>query len=141
MKHPEFQRLFRFGLTGVASFVVDFGTLVLAHDGFGWPLRVSLIAAYTIGGIVHYGLTRWWVFPMKHGGGGAAETGRVVRYLLLAAVNTGATLIIVPALTHLGVDYRLAKIICVVLLFGFNYFVTPRFVMPREPRQPAPTEA
>jgi putative flippase GtrA len=138
--HPEFRRLFKFGMTGVASFVVDFGTLVLAHDGFGWPLRVSLIAAYTLGGIVHYGLTRYWVFPTTTTGG-SVEAGRVIRYLLLAALNTGATLVIVPALTHVGLDYRVAKVICVVALFGFNYFVTPRFVMPREPRRPAPTEA
>jgi putative flippase GtrA len=139
--HPEFRRLFRFGLTGIASFVVDFGILVLAHDGFGWPLRAALVAAYTLGGVVHYSLTRWWVFPTKHSGGGAAEAGRVIRYLLLAAVNTVATLLIVPGLAGLGVDYRVAKVICVVLLFGFNYLVTPRFVMPREPRSPAPTEA
>lgn len=138
--HPEFRRLFKFGMTGAASFVVDFGTLVLAYDGFGWSLRVSLVAAYTFGGIVHYGLTRWWVFPTTTSGG-AVEAGRVLRYLLLAAFNTGATLVIVPALTELGLDYRVSKVISVVALFGFNYFVTPRFVMPREPRRPAPTEA
>ena len=132
--HHEIRRIFKFGVTGVLGFAADFGTLVVAHDGLGLPLRLSLIIAYTLGGIVHYGLTRWWVFPVRRG---SSEVGRVVRYLMLAAINTTATLLIVPALTHAGLDYRLAKIICVVVLFGFNYVVTPRFVMPAEPRQPS----
>jgi putative flippase GtrA len=134
VRHPELRRLLRFGIAGIAGFIFDFGSLVLAHDGFGWPLTASLVFAYTVGGLAHYGLTRWWVFPGDRGPG---EAGRVARYLLLAAVNIVATLLIVPALTHLGLDYRLAKITCTALLFGFNYVVTPRFVLTDSPRQPA----
>jgi putative flippase GtrA len=136
--HHEVRRVFKFGVTGVLGFAADFGTLVVTHTGLGLPLRVALIIAYALGGIVHYSLTRWWVFPVRHS---TSEVGRVVRYLLLAAVNAGATLLIVPALTHAGLDYRLGKILCVVVLFGFNYVVTPRFVMPAEPRRQAPPAA
>jgi putative flippase GtrA len=133
--HHEVRRIFKFGVTGVLGFTADFGTLVLTHTGLGLPLRLSLIIAYTVGGIVHYGLTRFWVFPATDD---SSEAGRVVRYLLLAAVNTAATLLIVPALSSAGLDYRLAKIICVVVLFGFNYVITPRFVMRGAPRQQPP---
>jgi putative flippase GtrA len=131
--HHEVRRIFKFGVTGVLGFTADLGSLIVAHDGLGLPLRLSLIIAYTVGGTVHYGLTRFWVFPARRE---SSEIGRIVRYLLLAAVNATATLLIVPALAHAGLDYRLAKILCVVVLFGFNYVVTPRFVMPAEPRQP-----
>jgi putative flippase GtrA len=136
IRHPELHRVLRFGVTGGASFVVDFGSLVVAHSFFHWPLTFSLVFAYALGGCVHYSLTRWWVF--NAGRSGAGEVGRVVRYLMLAGVNIVATLLVVPALTHLGLDYRLAKLLCTGLLFGMNYLITPRFVMPAEPRQPVP---
>lgn len=125
--NPELYRVIRFGLTGAAGFLTDFGTLVAAHSGLRVALVPSLVLAYTLGGIVHYGLTRWWVFPARHT---TPEAGRIVRYLLLAAVNAGITLVAVPAMTHAGLDYRIAKVICVAVLFGANYFLVPRFVMP-----------
>ena len=136
--NEELQRIFRFGLTGVAGFIVDFGLLVTARSGLGWDLTWALLLSSGLGGIVHYSLTRWWVFPASHT---SSEAGRVVRYLLLGAFNAGATVVIVSALTHVGMDYRPAKILCVVVLFGFNYVVTPRLVMPGGPRPPHPPAA
>lgn len=118
-------RLIRFGLTGCAGFAVDFGILILLKTA-GIPLGAATAAAYIIGGVVHYTLTRVWVFPQDDNAG---ETGRVVRYLLLGCVNIAATLAIVLGLTSTGLDYRVAKIIAVVTLFFSNYLLTPRLVM------------
>jgi putative flippase GtrA len=122
----DVRRLFKFGVTGLAGFVVDFGTLVGLHSGAGVDLALATLASYAIGGVVHYSLTRFWVFPQDGGGG---EVGRVARYLALGGANALATLGIVSGLVHLGVDYRPAKIAAVVLLFFTNYLLTPRLVM------------
>ncbi|MBD3782918.1 MAG: GtrA family protein [Micrococcales bacterium] len=119
-------RLTKFGLTGGAGFVVDFGTLVVLHGVLRWPLVVATLGAYVLGGVVHYGLTRTWVFPHARDAG---EVGKVVRYLLLGAANALVTVIAVAGLSRLGVDYRVAKVAAVVALFFTNYLLTPRFVM------------
>jgi putative flippase GtrA len=119
-------RLIRFGLTGCAGFVVDFGLLWLLKGGLGAPLALATTTAYVVGGVVHYSLTRFWVFPQEDSTG---EGGRIIRYLALAAVNIVVTLVLVLGLSHAGLDYRVAKVIAVVALFFSNYFLTPRVVM------------
>ena len=113
-------------MTGLAGFFVDFGLLWLLRSGSGLPLAIATTAAYVVGGTIHYSLTRFWVFPQQDFKG---EAGRMVRYLLLASVNIIVTLILVLGLSHLGLDYRFAKIIAVVGLFFTNYLLTPRLVM------------
>ena len=120
------RRLLRFGLTGCAGFVVDFGLLWFLKGRVGLPLALATVVAYTVGGIVHYSLTRYWVFPQNGRGG---ELGRVARYLALAGLNILATLGIVLGLNSAGVDYRVAKVVAVVVLFFSNYALTPRLVM------------
>ncbi len=120
------RRLVRFGLTGCAGFVVDFGTLVLLHSGLGLPLWLATAAAYLTGGVVHYSLTRFWVFPQ---GNAEGEFGRIARYVLLVAANVGITTVIVVGLSGLGLDYRAAKVVAVVTLFFTNFILMPRLVM------------
>jgi putative flippase GtrA len=126
MRRVDLARLLRFGLTGCAGFAVDFSVLVALRSGAGAPLALATIAAYVLGGLVHYALTRLWVFPQT---GSGREIGRVFRYLALAAVNAGLTLAIVTGLSETGLDYRVAKVVAVVSLFFTNYFLTPRIVM------------
>jgi putative flippase GtrA len=119
-------RLIRFGVTGCAGFAVDLGTLVVFHSALSAPLAASTVVAYGSGGMAHYSLTRYWVFPQDSRAG---ELGRITRYLLLAAANMAATLVMVLGLTAMGADYRVAKVAAVVLLFFTNYALTPRLVM------------
>jgi putative flippase GtrA len=123
----ELARFLRFGLTGCAGFAVDFGSLVLFRSGLGVALATSTALAYVIGGVVHYGLTRLWVFPHASDGD---EVRKVARYLSLAAVNIAITIAAVVGLSHAGLDYRLAKLLVVAVLFFTNYVITPRYVMP-----------
>lgn len=116
----------RFGLTGCAAFAVDFSVLILLKSSVGLPLGVATTTAVVVGGLVHYSLTRLWVFPQETSAG---ELGRLARYLILVAVNIVANLVIVLGLTRVGLDYRAAKAIAVVVLFFCNYFLTPRLVM------------
>ncbi len=123
-------RLTKFGLTGFAGLAVDLGMLVILHSGLRWPLAWATLGAYTAGGAIHYGLTRFWVFPH---GRDAGEVGKVVRYLLLGAANAAVTVVVVTVLAGWGLDYRLAKGVAVVALFFSNYVLTPRFVMTTSP--------
>ena len=118
--------MLRFGLAGVAGLVVDLGALVALRSGAGWPLAVASGAAFALGWAANYGLVRLWVFRGVAPGG---EAGRLGRYLVLAAGNAAATVVVVSGLTWLGADYRLAKVVAVVGLFATNYVLVPRVVM------------
>ncbi len=128
------RRLIRFGFAGCVGFAVDFGGLIALHSGLGIPLVPSTLVAYSVGAGVHYSLLRYWVFPHRSTD---SEVGKVARYLLLGAFNALATVIIVSGLASLGVDYRLAKAVAVVILFFTNYVLTPRFVMTSPRRRAA----
>lgn len=124
------RRVVRFVTAGAVSFALDFGGLILLHSGLGWQLGWAVLVAYGSGGAVHYLLTRLWVFNPA---GRGSETGRFLRYLSLGGLNIAATWAVVLSLTRLGVDYRLAKILCVAALVVFNYVVTHLFVMRSAP--------
>ena len=126
-RSARLRQFVRFGLTGVAGFVADFGTLVLLHGALDVALWLATAAAYLVGGVVHYSLTRFWVFAHPLGEG---ELGKVGRYLALVGCNVLLTVVAVVAMTHLGLDYRVAKMITVVTLFFSNYVIVPRWVMP-----------
>jgi putative flippase GtrA len=126
-RSPGIQQFVRFALTGVAGFVADFGTLVALHGRLDVVLWFATASAYVVGGVVHYSLTRFWVFAHPLGEG---ELGKVGRYLALVACNVVLTVVAVVAMTHAGLDYRAAKVITVVTLFFSNYVIVPRWVMP-----------
>ena len=130
VRGADLPRVVRFLAAGGIAFAVDFGTLVLTHSGLHVTLQWAIVCAYAVGGIVHYTLTRFWVFPARER---HQEAQRVIRYLILAAFNMGATVGLVTGLADIGVDYRLGKIICVAVLMVINYLATPRFVIRDRP--------
>lgn len=119
-------RAARFVATGLVAFGVDLGILILLHGFCGVGLALSVPTAYLSSGIVHYGLTRFWVFDPEQR---AAEGTRVLRYLLLVALNAAVSVLGVMFLVHLGLDYRFAKVICIGVLFTSNYVITSKYIM------------
>jgi putative flippase GtrA len=113
--------LVRFGVTGVASVVVDVGTLSLLHSGVGVRLLWSTLLAFGAGLIVNYSLNRNWTFQAQ-----ADHRRTMSRYAVMVSINFGATLAIVLGLTHLGLYYLLSKLIAVAIIAVVN-FTTSRY--------------
>lgn len=118
--------LLRFAAAGCAGFVADFATLLLLREGLQQPLGRATAAGFLLGGGVNYCLSRFWVFAPT---GSTSEIRRVSSYVALFAFNLGFTVVFVTIASHAGVDYRVAKPVCVMILLCFNYVLMKRVIM------------
>lgn len=114
---------FRFLLVGGASVVVDAGLLYVLHDRAGLRLEPATALAFLAGFVVNFALNRQWAF---------ASTGhlrrQMVAYLALVAANLLVTVVLVRALTALGVMYLVAKVLTTAVLSTVNYFVSRKWI-------------
>lgn len=114
---------FRFLLVGGASVVVDAGLLYVLHGLAGLRLEPATALAFLAGFMVNFALNRQWSF---------ASTGRLRRqlaaYLALVAANLLVTVVLVRALTALGLMYLVAKVFTTAALSVVNYLVSRKWI-------------
>ncbi|MEU8814530.1 GtrA family protein [Actinoplanes sp. NPDC048796] len=114
---------FRFLIVGGTSVVVDAGLLWVLHGLAGMWLEPATAIAFLAGFLVNFLLNRQWAF---------ASTGRLrhqlAKYLALVAVNLLITVLLVKALTTLGVMYLIAKVLTTAALSTINYFISRKWI-------------
>jgi putative flippase GtrA len=115
------ESLLRFCLTGVCSLGADFAFLYGLHSGAGTSLAVATSVGYAAAVVVNYTLNRNWTFQAS-----ASHGYTLIRYLLMAGVNYGSTLLIVLGLSHAGLYYLVSKLVAVAVNAIVN-FVSARY--------------
>jgi putative flippase GtrA len=114
---------FRFLVVGGTSVAVDAGLLYVLHGLLGMWLEPATALSFLAGLVVNFALNRRWSF---------ASTGRMgsqaVRYAALVAVNLLVTVVLVKALTALGLMYLVAKVLTTAVLSVVNYFVSQKWI-------------
>jgi putative flippase GtrA len=114
---PTARSLPRFAVIGVLSFVVDAGTLFVAHGLLGIWLPLATAIAYGIAFSVNFGLNRRWSFAST-----GAVGGQVSRYFVLIGVNYVITVALVTGIAAAGLNYLVAKAIVAAVAAVVNYF-------------------
>jgi putative flippase GtrA len=99
------QRLHRYLIVGVTSFVIDYGTLSLAYHVFSAPLWLATTLGFWVSFVANFFLSRHWTFEVAEHAGSA----QFVRYAVLVAVNYCLTVLAVGGLHHLGAPLLIAK--------------------------------
>lgn len=95
-----------FVLLNACTFSIDIGLLTSLHGGLRWPLPVSITISYVTAFGLSYLLNRRLNFRSH-----AAVGGQLPIYVAVVAVNYLVWILGVgDGLTHVGVDYRLARI-------------------------------
>jgi putative flippase GtrA len=114
---------FRFLVVGGASVVVDAGLLWVLHGVLGLWLEPATALAFLTGLVVNFALNRQWSF---------GSTGRMrsqaLRYAALVAMNLLVTVVLVRALTALGLMYLIAKVLTTAVLSVVNYVVSRKWI-------------
>lgn len=131
----------RFALVSGGTTVLDVLGVVVGHRVLGLPLGLAVALAFAGSSALHFALHRVWVFAAQ---GCPREQGK--RYVAMLAGNLLVTAAAVPALAHLGVDYRVAKLVVTVLVGLGNVAVLHLWVFRAAPpapvvRIPAPRRA
>ena len=113
----------RFVAVGVASLIVDTGSLVLFHGWLGIWLPIATTMAFCVAFVVNFGLNRLWAF------GSAGAVGRqLTRYGYLVLANLGSTVVLVQGLTWSGLPYVVAKLVTAVILAVCNYVISRKWI-------------
>ena len=123
------QRSVRFAVVGSSSFVLDIGLLYLIHGVIGFTLAPATTLAFF--GTLTFnfvGQGRWvfGTFDRPH--------VRLLRYLVMVAVNAGVTLAIVVGLTSAGLFYLVSKVVAAAVVAGMNYVAYRFWVFGATPR-------
>ena len=119
------------------TFGIDFAILVGLHSGAHWPLGLSITIGYVIAFALSYVLNRWLNFRSR------APVGPQVAIYAVAVIVNYVVLILGlgDGLTHLGVDYRIARVTAAageaVFMYCAMRWVVFRDVLPVRERQPA----
>ena len=118
--------ILRFGATAVIVFSVDFALLFVFHSVLELQLRPSIVIAFLSAFAVNFSLNSFWVFQ------GDEFSGRsLIRFIQLVMFNLVVQAVFVPLLTNTGLNYLVAKLIVVVMLFTVNFQISRKYVFPR----------
>jgi len=112
----EFAKYF---IVGFGSMLFDIGTLILFTAGFGLVPVVSVILNQAIVLSANFTLNKYWSFRNR-----ALPHKQLVRYLALAGWNYFFSVASMYLLNgQLGVDYRLARLMSIIVMVSWNFFL------------------
>ena len=118
--------ILRFGATAVIVFSVDFALLFAFHSILKLDLRISIVLAFVSAFAVNFSLNSFWVFQ------GDEFSGKsLIRFVQLVVFNLAIQAAFVPLLTNSGINYLVAKLVIVALLFAINFQLSRKYVFPR----------
>ena len=124
----------RYSLAAFACFLLDIGALIALRTWTPLPLALDAALAFSLAAVLNFVLNRQWVFP-RQGRAGRAPAD-FARYLALVVAGLLVTTVVVPLLTGVGLDYRVAKLSASGLVAIINFVIVPRWVFrPRVRRE------
>jgi dolichol-phosphate mannosyltransferase len=123
----EWMKLFKFGVVGVSGIIVNEGVLIYLKEYIHLSLPVASIFAIELSIISNFIWNDVWTFKSDSK---QALPHRWQRFLSFQVVSIGGAIInfvILNALaTLLGVDYRIANILGILVAFAWNFWVNRR---------------
>ncbi|WP_157962347.1 GtrA family protein [Homoserinimonas sp. OAct 916] len=108
----------RYLLAGGAAFLVDLGILALLKLVLLWPLWLATGTAFLVSFFFTYSIQRVFAFTSQSPHGQA-----LVRYAILVAFNTLATILIVGWVNDSPVGWVGGKVIATAVTTVWNYFI------------------
>lgn len=108
----------RYLLAGGAAFLVDLGLLAGLKELLLWPLWLATGTAFLFSFFFTYTIQRVFSFSSRSPHGTA-----LVRYAILVAVNTVATILIVTWVNPSIVGWVGGKVVATVVTTVWNYFI------------------
>jgi putative flippase GtrA len=121
-------RLTRFLLVGGLSFAIDFGLLVLLHEGLDVELWIATPIAFIVSLLFNFAMQRSFTFQ-------STEKRHVsaFKYGLLVVFNVVATDLIVVMIDRAGASYGLGKVVATVCTMTWNFLAYKYWIFRRDP--------
>ncbi len=117
--HNTMVQLIRSLVVSVVALVVDFGTLVIMKEKLGINYLVAATISFTLGVLVNYALSVWWVFADRQL---ASKKAEFTIFFIICAIGLALNLAIIAGMVQwMHVDYRIAKIVSTIVVFFWNF--------------------
>lgn len=119
----EWVSIIKYVLVGGTTFVLDFGILILFHEAFHVPVLIAASISYWTSIIFNFFMNRAWTFNAS-----ASLRRHLIPYCLLLFTNYAITLGMVGGLSHLGLNYALAKVFAVLFSMCWTYVAYKKII-------------
>lgn len=117
---PWLREVIKFGIVGTIGAVVDLGLLNIFHLKFGWSIYLATFWAFAVAVVMNYLLNNYWTYSRL---GLAFQANKLMKFAAISTVGLGVTELIIDLLSvRSGLNYNLAKIIAIGLVFFWNFF-------------------
>ncbi len=112
-------QMFRYGVTGLVAFLVDFGILVALTEWAAFHYMLAAVWGFLGGLVTNYLLSIHWVFSNR------ALADKRAEFSVFALIGIGGLLVtevVLWAGTEVFLqDYRISKIVAVAVVLGWNF--------------------
>jgi putative flippase GtrA len=119
-------QLIRSIFVSIVALVFDFGLLIFFKEKLGINYLIAATMSFTVGVIVNYFLSIWWVFADHK------LASRKVEFIIFVLVNvSGLALnlaIIAGIVQVLGSNYIVGKIVSTIAVFFWNFLIRKKIL-------------
>ncbi len=121
------KQIFRFGITGVICFIVDFGVYVFCMNILGMRYLLAGAAGFVVSTMLNYVLSARFVFKMDV----TAKTQNAIRFYLLSGtaclVHEGVLFVVGTILLHDDHAF-VAKVLTTGIVMVYNFITRKIFL-------------
>lgn len=126
LKSDRFAEIFRFGITGGISFLIDYGILYVLTEFFSINYLVSSGIAFTISVIANYFMCILWVFK----GVKQNDTKAIILFVGSSIIGLFINQILMWFFVEkIQLYYMFAKIIATIIVMIWNYVAKRKAVV------------
>ena len=124
----EWKKLFKFGMVGLSGIVVNEGLLIYLKEFAGFEIWIASLIAIELSIISNFILNDLWTFGADQGEHALVRRWqRFTAFQLVSVGGAAVNFVILNVLaTRVGIDYRIANILGVLVAFLWNFVVNRR---------------
>ncbi len=123
--HNTYLQFLRYLFAATIALIFDFGGLIVLKQNFGLNYLVAATVSFTIGLIVNYLLSAFWVFHSSK----LKKRHEILVFIVTGLIGLVLTDLILLALTTgLGLYYIFSKIIATVIVYFWNFGSRKKFI-------------
>ncbi len=124
----EWMKLFKFGMVGLSGIIVNEGVLIYLKEGVHFALPVASIFAIELSIVSNFIWNDLWTFKSDKQHAIGHRWQRFLSYQVISIGGAVINFVILNVLaSYIGIDYRIANILGILIAFAWNFWVNRHF--------------